>query len=290
MAQQLIIQNDEDEDYVQFTVEIPDGYAGFNITSINGTMINQNYLNIGDVLRFKFSNNPIIYNQRIDLNITNMSSANDLKDSYSDMNEYEFISLDMFKIYKVKYVPIYSYYDTDANDAAYVFNPADEDELLDNPIKIVKEYEIQTSPSIKCPFTGQYVITLKEVDKIDDIDVIVGESVPNSKTQSSDISINEAGEIIPENQQGTTYNYASHWRYDVANLLMNHRMSVYSGIKVENTIKLVYTVWSKKSNREFTTPYYNFNDRVISSSFYLPWSNSPLFKFYTFEGEATVNK
>ena len=126
MSQQLIIQNDEEADYVQFTVEIPDGYAGFNISSINGTMINQNYLNIGDVLRFKFSNNPIVYTQPIDLYISNMSTTEDLKDSYLDtFGDYKFMELNMFNIYRVKFIPVYSYYNTDSNFSAYVFNPAE---------------------------------------------------------------------------------------------------------------------------------------------------------------------
>lgn len=298
MSQQLIIQNDEDEDYVQFTVEIPDGYAGFNISSINGTMINQNYLNIGDVLRFKFSNNPIVYKQPIDLYISDMSTPEDLKTSHLDtFGDYKFIELNMFNIYRVKFIPVYSYYNTDSNFSAYVFNPADDsdetNQLLDEPTRILKDYEIQSNPPIRCPFTGQFVIGLEKVDKIDDIDVVIGQSISNSKTQPTDITLNEAGEAIAQNQQGTTYNYGSYWRYNVANLLMNHRMSVINGIKVIDNVKLCYTVKGNE-DKEYTTPYYGFNNTRIASSFRLRdingdiWRASPTFKFYTFTEPSTL--
>lgn len=298
MSQQLIIQNDEEADYVQFTVEIPDGYAGFNISSINGTMINQNYLNIGDVIRFKFSNNPIVYNQPIDLYISNMSTPQDLKNSYLDtLGNYKYIELNMFNIYRVKFIPVYSYYNTDSNFSAYVFNPADDsdetNQLLDEPIRILNDYEIQSNPPIKCPFTGQFIIGLEKVDNINDIDIVIGQSISNSKTQPTDITLNEAGEAIAQNQQGTSYNYGSYWRYNVANLLMNHHMSVINGVKVIKNVKLCYTVKGNE-DKEYTTPYYNFNNTRIASSFRLrditgdTWRASPTFYFYTFTDPNTL--
>ena len=168
MSQQLIIQNDEEADYVQFTVEIPDGYAGFNISSINGTMINQNYLNIGDVLRFKFSNNPIIYNDAPYITLTDYTSDVRLTTTRNDDTDYEFMKFDLFNIYRVKFIPIYSYYDSDEGLSGYIFNPADDSQLLLEPTRKIPDYAIQTGDNpIYASFTGAFIIGLDKVDKID---------------------------------------------------------------------------------------------------------------------------
>lgn len=286
MAQQLIIQNDENEDYVQFTVEIPDGYNAFNISSINGTMINQNYLNVGDVIKFKFSNNPIKYEDSLYLQMADCrTSATMTYDTVVDyFNDFKFMKLDLFNLYRVKFVPVYAYYSPCIANNAFIFNPADENELLDEPKAIIKDYVIQSLPTtLSCPFTGQYVITLQKVDKISDIDVVVGESISNSKTQPSDIAINEAGEIAPDNQQSTTYNYGSYWRYNVSNLLMNHRMTItVSDEEQPDGIKTCFYITPNKNINDFyTTPLYKeFNNVMIKHEF--RYDNNPSFPTYYF--------
>lgn len=287
MAQQLIVQNDDEEEYVQFTVEVPDGYNNFNVNSINGTMINQNYLNVGDVIRFKFSNNPIVYNQPINLKLTNMNNSNSLKTSILDTTEYKYISLNLFNIYRVKFIPIYSYYyGGNYSFSSLVFNPADDSQLYDEPAKLVPDYTIQANPLITVPFTGKYVIGLKKVDKIDDINVVVGESISNSKTQPSDVTINDVGEIISQNQQTAAYNYGSSWRYDVSNLLMNHVITTQKGESISTT--LFATVTGKANDfYKYTTPRLNFNKAQISKNYRVTqadgskWVFSPTYTFYT---------
>ena len=287
MSQQLIIQNDEEADYVQFTVEIPDGYAGFSISSINGTMINQNYLNIGDVLRFKFSNNPIIYNDAPYITLTDCTSDIRLTTTRNDDTPYEFMKFDLFSIYRVKFIPIYSYYDSDEGLSGYIFNPADDSQLLPEPTRKIPDYAIQTGDNpIYASFTGAFIISLDKVDKINDIDITVGESIANSKTQPTDITLNEAGEITASNQVGSTYNYGSYWRYDVHNLLMNHRLTVISVDKeIEETKQLCFYLGRVEQQDGPPTLYtsslksININESI---TYKFKFSNrpSPYFYFY----------
>ena len=46
MAHNLVIANDRNEEYVQFTVNIPDGYNTYRVAYLNGSLINQNYLKV----------------------------------------------------------------------------------------------------------------------------------------------------------------------------------------------------------------------------------------------------
>lgn len=292
MSQQLIVQNDDDEDYVQFTVEIPDGYDGFKITTINGTMINQNYLNIGDAIKFKFSNNPIIYNDAALIILTDYTSQASLTTSNQPFFQmYEFTKLDLFNIYRVKYIPIYAYYANDSANNAYIFNPADDTQLLPEPLKLVKDYNISTNSYYTCPFTGKYVIGLQKVNKIDDINVIVGESISNSKTQPSDESFNEAGEVIADNQVPTNYNYGNSWRYNVSNLLMNHKFTIWTGDDiVREQVNLCYVVNTTSApTTYYTTNVYDiFANFVVTNSFRLPDDKfSPVFNFYKYNTDTS---
>lgn len=267
MEEHLIVQNDEDADFVQFTVEIPDGFKSFKLASINGTMINQNFLNIGDIIKFKFSNNPIVYSDCPKLMV--VDTTTDTTMGYNpvlDSTQYKNLSLDVFNIYRVKYVPIYSYYSSNIADNAYIFNPGDKNELLDEPeTKKVPDYCIQKNPPLYCPFSGQYVITLVKVDKIEDINVVIGESIPNSKTQPTDLNINSAGEVIPENQTGTSYSYGNYWRYEVKNLLMNHRLSIINDFFAipPNT----YICFWIQSSDYYTSPWHGFNNSIIPNHY-----------------------
>ena len=277
MSQQLIIQNDEDEDYVQFTVEIPDGYAGFNISSINGTMINQNYLNIGDVIRFKFSNNPIRYADSPSIQLTRYTTETRKQDI-----DYSFCDANLFNIYRVKYVPIYAYYGVSKFDSCLIFNPADEDNFFDEPINALPDYNI--SANISAPFTGQYVITLDKVDKIPDIDIVIGESINNSKTQPESLTFNESGEQLPTNQIGSTYDYATSWRYNVSNLLMNHKLTITKDSR--GIIDIAYFVYSADDKCKYTTPKFPFNNVWMSAVSRTNDPESPIFYIKQWDDES----
>ena len=258
MTQQLIIQNDTDSDYVQFTVEIPDGFNSFSISSINGTMINQNYLNVGDSIKFSFSNNPIVYSQAPDIKLTDFSA---LEHETLD-TDFKFTSLDVFRLYRVKFVPIYSYISNVETNSCFVFNPADSTQLLDEPTSNISDYVIQQEPAISIPFTGQFVITLSPVKSINDINVVIGESIKNSKTQPEALAMNEAGELVADNQTGTSYNYGSGWRYNVSNLLLNHKLTVLVDSKDAHHKPITYFVG--KGTEFYTTPFYQFNTQVLT--------------------------
>ena len=76
MTHSLLIKNDENDQYVKFNVKIPDGYKSFNVESINGTLINQNYLHNGDSLRFTIQNSKTEYND-VNINELNFSTESD---------------------------------------------------------------------------------------------------------------------------------------------------------------------------------------------------------------------
>lgn len=284
MAQQLIIQNDENEDYVQFTVEIPDGYNSFKVECINGTMINQNYLNIGDVIRFKFSNNPIVYQDVPYISLTDYTSSAGMKTNSSDTTPYNHLSLNLFQLYRIKFIPIYTYYSNDINQACYIFNPADESQCLSEPLTNIPDYEIQTNPSITVPFTGHYIIGLESCSNVEPIDIIIGESIDNSKTQPDIQTFDESGVEVPDNKtlsQGSRYNYGSTWRYNVSNLLINHQPTIHSIKHVINNKHLSYYVKHVATNTLYSTSYSRFNSQIISTTF-RPYSTAPLFAAYVY--------
>lgn len=281
MTQNLIINNDEDEEIVKFTVEIPDGFSSFKIDSINGTLINQDYLRVGDRLNFSFSNNPIIYNTRDTKNGWHYSTTLKMIDTTTDMTDiskemdpefFKFIALDFFNIYRVKFIPVYSYFDYISKKFLYLFNPTDANELRDDPSVDVENYPIAThlfdeSKNIEAPFAGSFIIALQKVPKIDDISITFGESISNSKTQFEDLgTINAAGEAVQENLASSAYTYGSAWRYNVSNLIMNHRIMVISNSGTITT-KLLYFVHyqddSPARDEEVTTPYASFNYSIV---------------------------
>lgn len=281
MTQNLIINNDEDEEIVKFTVEIPDGFSSFKIDSINGTLINQDYLRVGDRLNFSFSNNPILYNTRDAKNGWHYSTTLKMIDTTTDMTNiskemdpefFKFIALDLFNIYRVKFIPVYSYFDYISKKFLYLFNPTDADELRDDPSVDIENYPIAThlfdeSKNIEAPFAGSFIIALQKVPKIDDISITFGESISNSKTQFEDLgTINAAGEAVQENLASSAYTYGSAWRYNVSNLIMNHRIMVISNSGTITT-KLIYFVHyqddSPARDEEVTTPYASFNYSLV---------------------------
>ena len=301
MTQNIIINND-DTDFVQFTVELPDNYEAFKIDSINGTLINQNYLKIGDRLRFTFANNPITYDGKTKqghykyethLHTINVEDMNNYGTGRND--NYTFLQLDTFKPYRVNFVPIYSYYDNTAGSFCYLFNPCDESQLLTEPTFDIPDYQVlqgrKPKDKIYAPFAGSFVLTLDtNIDHIEPIDIIFGESIDNSKTQPEDIgTVNEAGEpVSAENLAAASYNYGSAWTYNVSNLLMKHKMTILEGVE-ETEQSLAYFIKTKEYGEEedpeeitITTPYDEFNETEIIEQEYEIKGDK--FAFYTYAG------
>lgn len=285
MTQNLIINNDENEDVVKFTVEIPDGFNSFKIDSINGTLINQDYLCVGDRLNFSFSNNPIMYSTKgskgandwhysTTLKMIDTKNMNEIKKEM-DPEFFKFIALDLFNVYRVRFIPVYSYFDYQTKSFLYLFNPTDTNELKDDPTVDVENYKLakytfvneeeeEKDEYIEAPFAGSFIIALQKVPKIDDIAVTFGESISNSKTQFEDMgAINAAGEAVQENYASTAYTYGSAWRYNVSNLIMNHRIMVLSN-SGKLTTELLYFV--EYQNEEITTPYASFNYSLVNGN------------------------
>lgn len=285
MTQNLIINNDENDDVVKFTVEIPDGFNSFKIDSINGTLINQDYLCVGDRLNFSFSNNPIMYNTKgskgaddwrysTTLKMIDTKNMNEIKKEM-DPEFFKFIALDLFNVYRVKFIPVYSYFDYQTKKFLYLFNPTKTDELRDDPTIDIENYKLakytfvneeeeEEEAYIEAPFAGSFIIALQKVPKIDDIAVTFGESISNSKTQFEDMgAINAAGEAVQENYASTAYTYGSAWRYNVSNLIMNHRIMVNSN-SGKLTTELLYFV--NYQNEEVTTPYASFNYSLVNGN------------------------
>lgn len=286
MSQQLIITNDKDEDYVQFTVEVPDGYKTFQVNCINGTLINQNYLRIGDIIRFSFSNNPLVYDNCPQLTVTDYTSSDGLKQNSGLFDEYLKCKVNLFNIYKVVFIPVYAYYSNDSNRCSFVYNPVDDNQTFDNPVDIVDDYNISSTTQSYCSFTGQFIIGLKSVNNFDDISIVIGSSISNSKTVNSETNLNDTGEIIPVNQTSSRYSYGSAWRYDVSNLIMRHKMTVITGDSFDTDTPLCYYVSDNANNKLYSTSYSNFNNCLFDSTF-KPYTTAPDFKAYTFVSPST---
>ena len=233
MTHNLVIANDNDSEFVKFDVLIPDGYNSFKIDYLNGSIINQNYLKVGDKLKFEFSNNPIKYNVKLQPRLVN---ADDHQTINADTNEYKSVSFDVFKLFKIVYIPIYTYYMNDGH-FIYVFNPCDNNELYDEPKKITEIPAIQISNFIGtiyeqtyATFTGTFLIGFQPVDNIPAITVEIGESISNSKTKPQDvgtyaIQAEAINDVRGQSIQSTAYNYGNTWNYPINNLIINHHES-----------------------------------------------------------------
>ena len=95
--QNLVVSNDKDAAYVQFGVNIPDGYDTFKIDYLNGSIINQNYLNVGDKIRFEFDNKPLIYDG-LKIQPKLIYNTGPARYETADDRAYEYLKLDWFSI------------------------------------------------------------------------------------------------------------------------------------------------------------------------------------------------
>lgn len=252
MTQNLLINNDKDDEVVKFTVELPDGYSAFRVESIDGTLINQNYLKIGDKIRLTFNNNPIIYDTqgKYHYTIKHRSGNGEEEDGYNV--EVDKLRLDLFNIYETLFVPIYSLIDVENNMIYYLFNPCDESQLMKDPKETLDDY-------LGMSFTGEYVIALRYIRNIPDIDVTFGESIQNSKTSFEDIgAINAVGEAVMDNFQAQTYTYGSSWRYNVKNLILNHHINYELTPNSWDSINLILSYFLKLGSEEYSVNIDNF--------------------------------
>ena len=238
MSHNLVVSNSKTSDYVQFEVNIPDGYNKFRIDYLNGSLINQNYLKTGDTITFRFANNPIRYHHPFKVSLLYPNEAEFIEDRNTDVhddfnNDYDFLDLDIIKYYKLVYIPIYQFYD-DILGIVNVFNPCKASELLDKPdITVVKSkimfMEDDNLTTHYADFTGEFVLGLVAVDgnNIPELNITIGESISNSKVRPLDvesfqISNNVVTEVPVNTVTTRTYNYGSVWNYPVNNLIMNH--------------------------------------------------------------------
>ena len=274
MSQQLLVLNDTTADYVKFDVLIPDGYNKFKLNYMNGTIINQNYLNINDKIRFTFNNKPIKYDN---VNLRPLMIFNDSE--RFDNRTYEYVKFDVFNYYELVFLPVYSFYYE--GNYKYVINPCLTTQILKEPVKYLPPIQVSdfkgaptfTANQIFAGFTGYYVLGLKEVvdNKIPDINIVIGESISNSKTKPQDLatySINaEAINDIPSQSiQTNAYNYGNTWNYPVNNLLMNHHETIIINSNNNNDKVNYKLVFANKSTKTTTNEYISSFSIISSSS------------------------
>lgn len=225
LQSQLLIANSKNSEDVRFNVNLPEGYDSFQINGIQGSIINQNYFKVNDTLNIKLNNNiHINYKQPLSLEIANSSN-----DSIVEDGSYSSVCLDIFKLYKAVYIPIFQHYEADEG-FMYLFNPCDENGFLDEPTHTVEPALIwDRATKIYMPFTGQFVIGLKKVDDDEiNIPITIGESIENTKNTSTDEGsyiIQSNGQILETSSNESTYSYASNWKFNINNLIMKHRLT-----------------------------------------------------------------
>ena len=246
MSHNLVISNDKESEYVQFTVHIPDGYNKYNVAYINGSLINQNYLKVGDVLKFSFDNNPLYY--RLDANTrliyNEIVEEEEIEENVEDIVDYKFIKCNFYKYHRIVYIPIYQAYNALTGTPCYIFNPCDNTQLLLEPVKRINPFLLYQDAfsTVYATFTGKYVIGLKSMseNKIPDITLTIGESISNSKTRPQEmgayqISSNVVNEVQYSGVTPGEYSYGSVWDYEVQNLQVTHTESV--KVKYPNSVK-----------------------------------------------------
>lgn len=255
--QNLVVSNDKDAAYVQFGVNIPDGYDTFKIDYLNGSIINQNYLNVGDKIRFEFDNKPLIYDG-LKIQPKLIYNTGPARYETADDRAYEYLKFDVFRYYKLVFIPIYAFY-FDNSHYIYLFNPCREDQLLSEPKKYIPPIQVSDYRGatqfyqVNAAFTGTFLLGLKPVDNLPPIDITIGESISNSKTRPQDlgsysIQAEAVNDIKSQTIQTTAYNYGSAWTYPINNLIMKHQESFrYNPSTTNKTqqIMLIYAIGTK---------------------------------------------
>ena len=143
-----------------------------------------------------------------------------------------------------------------------MFNPCRENQLLDEPVKHIPPIEVSDFQGATAPypifaaFTGTFLLGLKPVENLPPIDVVIGESISNSKTKPQDlgsysIQAEAINDVKSQSIQTTAYNYGSTWNYPVNNLIMKHQESFDYNFSDNNKtppIKLIYAVNDKTTS------------------------------------------
>lgn len=277
MTQTLLIKNDEKDEFIKFNVQLPTGYNNFSVDSINGTIINQNYLKVGDKLSFDIQNQPITYNNFADtVQIINNTAD---KTPTTDTNKYPKLVNDIFKFYKLVYIPIYQFYDAQKG-FIFLFNPClDGTHTTYNPNKInmlldepkitddLRKFKIMNpigsdGEATYMSFCGQFVLGLKHVEseKIN-ITLTIGESISNTKNKAIDegaFVVNQLGELTAANVNNIEYSYASVWKYNVNNLLMKHHLTITRTRVGDTGIQPMYILYEVDDNK-FNSPTHGKN-------------------------------
>ena len=291
MTQNLIINNDENAENVQFTVEIPDGYNQFKLEAISGTLINQNYLKIGDSLNFEFSNNPIRYDTpntyKFKINKKTFVTHEEEEEEIDETERFESLALDMFKIYKTLYIPIYSYIDDANNNNYYIFNPCDESQLLESPNNNINDYQL--ADDVIVPFAGEFIIAMKKVENIPNLKVEFGESIANTRAEFEDLgAINAAGEAIATDLTSTTYTYGSSWRYNVKNLIMTHRINFEClGVTSSESLNIAYFLHVEDENQNVIRYTVNRDNFIAQPFTTTKTTTSGVFDLFSYVSAAT---
>ena len=265
MTQTLLIKNDEKDEFVKFNVQLPTGYSSFSVDCINGTIINQNYLKVGDKLTFEIQNKPITYNNFADtVQIINDRTS---RTARTDSNKYPKLINDIFKFYKLVYIPVYQFYD-EGKGFIYLFNPCLDEMLLDEPkiTEVLKSFRIiepiGMQSAIYMSFCGQFVLGLKYVESESiDITLTIGESINNTKNKAIDegaFVVNQLGELTAANINNIEYSYASVWKYNVNNLLMNHHLTITRTRPNDANTQTIYVLY-KQDDGTFNSPTYGEN-------------------------------
>ena len=301
--QNLIVRNDRNTDYVQFTVNVPDGYNKLTVDDINGSIINQSYLSVGDTITFKFSNNPLVYKLPNELDLDYIAGDQFIEEEdqqeYFTMNQMKFNTINamMNNYYQLVFIPVYNLYDSEYDLSEYVFNPCDPNQLLSEPVNTINNIEIRAG--VELSFTGQFVMALKYVDKIPDINVLIGESISNSKMRSQDVGAyqivnNNVDEVNVRQITREAYNYGNVWVYPVSNLIMKHKLStlVYtSGQTSETEMLVAIRTLDDQQQVVYTTPTFDINrNQTIDADGqivdYDNWYVTYTLQFYSYDADA----
>lgn len=260
----LIINNDKKSSYVSFHVNIPDGYDKFKIDGLNGSIINQNYFNVGDRITVSFDNNPIRYDIPKGATATAILKNGTEISKAKDRTSYKYILTDFFKVHEIVFIPIYQIFDTQEKLSYYIYNPCDDKYFLtdlteESKAKIPKA--IYFHKLFNANFIGKFVIGLRNVpgNKIPDIDIIIGESINNSRKDIHDsnnytLENSITNDITTQQLIASSYNYGSVWTNPIKNLIMKHveSLNVTFNEDLQDSFTALFALKIKNSDESYS--------------------------------------
>lgn len=293
MSHNLVITNNKDSEYVEFTVNIPDGYSKFRMEYLNGSLINQNYLKVGDIIKFKFANNPIRYDipsGKVKL-IYGPTEAGKPKVVKDDPTDYKFLRFNVFNYQKLIFIPIFQYYSIGTQQVIYIFNPCEQRFLYDSPTnKVPSEIINRTADpqdNTEVSFSGYFLMAFDKtsLSNLPDQTLVIGESISNSKTRpqemgSYQLSANVANEVEVNSITVNKYNYGSVWRYSVSNEVLKHTetIAVNWPENVISTLQLIVGRKYPEDHQIHSSRFYNFTPDIIIENVEEPGDNEQVYK------------